>query len=192
MALIKGTIPVVDEYLIKAVKYALDQLGIHPDTLPQKKRRTSLDGIGYGGSGYNGYFTIKLRTLENGTQKLVVCDGETYDSTKNTSEESIVRVNQVEFPVPYTELEILNGKRHLVIIYTPPQLDAEGNVIGQGNQSVHIEAITDVVNEKRPHYLIGSYTKEADTVKIIQRHGTAPTNYMSNGIADMEYFIICE
>ena len=84
----EGTIPIVDQPLIQAVKYALDQLGVNPDTLPKTKRRTCLDGVGHGGtSSYNGYFTIKLRTLEDGTQKIVVCDGATYDAEKGSSYE---------------------------------------------------------------------------------------------------------
>ena len=54
-----GTIPVVDEYFIRAIKNALDQMGINPDNLPQKKRRTNLDGTGDNtGSGYDNYFKV--------------------------------------------------------------------------------------------------------------------------------------
>jgi hypothetical protein len=140
---------------------------------------------------YNGYFTIKLRTLEDGTQKIVVCDGATYDAEKHTSGDMLVRVNQVVFTVSYTELPISEGYAYIVILYTPPRLDANGNVIDHGNQSVSIQALKNIEDDTRPYYILGNYSYVNGVLKVIQRHGTVPTTYMSNGVADIEYFIKC-
>ena len=183
----EGTIPIVDQPLIQAVKYALDQLGVNPDTLPKKKRRTCLDGVGTGGdSSYNGYFTIKLRTLEDGTQKIVVCDGATYDAEKGTSGESKARVNNKEFPIPYFESDVVYG--YIILQYTPTVFDEDGNETTV--ESIEIKIVQSTQNEKFI-YEIGECTTSDNIVKIIQRHGTTPSLYFSNGIAYIEYFIEC-
>jgi hypothetical protein len=183
----EGTIPIVDQPMIQAVKYALDQLGVNPDTLPKKKRRTCLDGVGDGGdSSYNGYFTIKLRTIEDGTQKIVVCDGATYDAEKGTSKESKARVNNAEFLIPYYETDVNSG--YIVLQYTPAVFDEDG--IETMAESIGIKIVQDTRNEKFI-YEIGECLISDNTAKIIQRHGYTPSLYFSNGIAYIEYFIEC-
>jgi hypothetical protein len=135
---------------------------------------------------YNGYFTIKLRTLEDGTQKIVVCDGTTYNAEKGTSKESKARVNNVEFLIPYYETDVTSG--YIVLQCTPAVFDEDG--VETTVESIEIKIVQDTQNEKFI-YEIGECTISDNTVKIIQRHGTTPSLYFSNGIAYIEYFIEC-
>jgi hypothetical protein len=135
---------------------------------------------------YNGYFTIKLRTIEDGTQQIVVCDGATYDAEKGTSKESKARVNNVEFLIPYYETDVTSG--YIVLQYTPAVFDEDG--VETTVESIEIKIVQDTQNEKFI-YEIGECTISDNTVKIIQRHGTTPSLYFSNGIAYIEYFIEC-
>ena len=135
---------------------------------------------------YNGYFTIKLRTLEDGTQRIVVCDGATYDAENGTSKESKARVNNAEFLIPYYETDVAPG--YIVLQYTPAVFDEDG--VETMEESIEINIVQDTQNEKFM-YEIGECLISDNTVKIIQRHGTTPSLYFSNGIAYIEYFIEC-
>lgn len=175
----EGTIPIVDQPLIQAVKYALDQLGINPDTLPKKKRRTCLDGVGNGGeSSYNGYFTIKLRTLEDGTQKIVVCDGATYDAEKGTSGESLCQVNGSNYYIPYAEFNFddVVGRR-LFIVYRKNEDTHKYEAVLQwiGNT----ESIHDT------NYIVG----EVYSTSLVQRHGATGNG---NGVPQLTHIVTCE
>lgn len=83
MPLKKGTIPVVDEYLIQAVKYALDQIGANLSVPTAKHRRTCLDGTPapipeeQADNSYNSYFKVIIEEKnENGKiTKVKVIDG---------------------------------------------------------------------------------------------------------------------
>lgn len=191
----EGTIPIVDQPLIQAVKYALDQLGVNPDTLPKKKRRTCLDGVGNGGdSSYNGYFTIKLRTLGDGTQTIVVCDGATYDAEKGTSGVSICYVNDTIFRVDSTELSPITdvNTRYVVLKYTPMDY-SEGADNSMYGVAVYDMLYEDIKASKSPCYIIGQYTIEDGEITVIQRHAVEryQSKYASNGIIYIEYIVEC-
>lgn len=191
----EGTIPIVDQPLIQAVKYALDQLGVNPDTLPKKKRRTCLDGVGYGGeSSYNGHFTIKLRTLEDGTQKIVVCDGATYDAEKGTSADSVAFVNSIHLKVPYFETDIIGTDKYIVGEFVPDLWENAGSsyldnvyvkIVLCDNIYAYENATEEPKDGLKERYisLIGEYHVRDGACRIIQRH--------TLGVLDIKYHIRC-
>jgi hypothetical protein len=193
----KGTIPVVDEYFIRAIKNALDQIGINPDNLPQKKRRTNLDGIGYGAdNSYNGYFTIKIQKDADGkAEKIIVCDGATYDDKKNTSGTSKAEVNGVSFLVPFFSDDVPNTSSIVYLLFTPFIADGENN-IGQDKVEIKIGPETELNQDGKATYLIGEIVVSGGDVKVIQKHGIynvyGSDEYVSvNNVARFKYYYEC-
>jgi hypothetical protein len=186
----EGTIPIVDQPLIQAVKYALDQLGVNPDTLPKKKRRTCLDGVGDGGDySYNGYFTIKLRTLEDGTRKIVVCDGATYDAEKGTSGESMAYVGGVYHTVEITEIPVPQKSTHVIAEFTPATRNDNGDVITESD--VFVSTCDDLTSKEGFFSEIGLLRVEDTVLQIIQRHGTSGFSLFNNGTLFIDYYVRC-
>lgn len=83
----EGTLVKVDQTLIRAVKYALDQMGISADTLiAGRRRRSTLNdalpadyGEAAGGDAYNGYFKVSAAASDEQQRitKLLVSEGVT-------------------------------------------------------------------------------------------------------------------
>lgn len=201
-----GTIPVVDESFLKAVKYALDQIGITPERLPQKKRRTALDGVGFGGgSEYNGYFTIKLRTVGEGddaTQNIVVCDGMTYDNEEGTSDVSLASVNGKSYEVAYFEMPAADALRYIVAEFIPPVYDEDQVITTDAEVKIstctnvwdyenNIESPDDSITERFCTVIGEVKITEDGDIKIIQRHGTASSSVFNNGEICIEYYAKC-
>ena len=201
-----GTIPVVDESFLKAVKYALDQIGINPDSMPLKKRRTCLDGVGYGGeSAYNGYFTIKLRTVGEGddaTQNIIVCDGETYDAEKGTSGVSLASVNGKTYEVDSVEIAVPETNIYIVGEFIPPVYNEDGTELSDSR--VEITTCNNVAdyenNTENPDpdiverfvTVIGEVIIKDTGVSIIQRHGAVASGALyNNGKLVIEYYVRC-
>lgn len=136
---------------------------------------------------YNGYFTIKLRTTEDGTQKIVVCDGATYDAAEGNSGDSLAKVNTVIFSVKYKEFDIQDGYVYLMFIPVSEDNATEEHVALMFDNE-YLDRQDDAT------YLIGEchVSQETGDATIIQRHGTSATLYMSNGVAYIEYIIRCE
>jgi hypothetical protein len=139
---------------------------------------------------YSGYFTLLIRTLEDETKRLVVCDAPTYDSQKGTSGDSLAKVNTVMFNVKYKEFDIQDGYVYLMFV---PESENEltGEVIKE-----HVAIMFDdkyLDRQDDATYLIGECSVDPETgdPAIIQRHGTSATMYMSNGVAYIEYIIEC-
>jgi hypothetical protein len=145
-------------------------------------------------SSYNGYFTIKLRTLEDGTQKIVVCDGATYDAAKGTSGVSICYVNDTIFRVNSTELSPITdvNTRYVVLKYTPRDYN-EGADNSMYGVAIYDMLYEDIEASKNPCYIIGQYTIEDGEITVIQRHAAEryQSKYASNGIIYMEYIVEC-
>lgn len=166
--------------------------------------------LGNGPGRYNGYFTIKLRVLPNGTKKLVVCDGQTYDDTKGTSGNSLAYVGVSPFLVPYYEVDIakIESQKNVVAEFTPPEYDKDGNVTKEGYVSIAFcksldnyyggsESPTDNGRE-RFFSLIGEISIKDGDVQITQRHGTAYADDFRqaqfayfNGALSIAYWVRC-
>lgn len=208
MALKPGTLLEVDQTLMQVVKSALDKWGIDPQDINHKKRRTCLDGRGGGGSSaYNGYFTIKVSYSQNGNpDKIIVCDGATYSSAEKTSATSLAYVNGVMYPVEYWEGKIDKDEFYILLEFTPPAYDSDGNITNADDVGVKVVLEEDAVKASneivtvggfttyRCLYVLGSFLRVGKNGKPVlqQRHGTAPAQYTSNGIAYIDYYVRCE
>lgn len=131
---------------------------------------------------YNGYFTIKTR-MEGEAQKIVVCDGKSYNPATGQSGVSRCKVNEYNYSIQSTTISPENGSKMIILVYTPDN--------GGGRGDVSIEIVDDIDDEERPIYLIGEYTFADGTLEVIQRHGTSATSFLANGMAYIEYFETC-
>ncbi len=143
----EGTIPIVDQPLIQAVKYALDQMGVNPDFMPRKKRRTCLDGVGTGDgdSGYLNYFAVSaVETTPDGViSRVHIYDGADPDSGSAGMTDL--------YDVMSAELDVQPGHRYICLnlVYDSTKREymqtfsAEYVVPSENTPSVILAEITD-------------------------------------------------
>ncbi len=192
-----GAIVIMSDRLQMAVNNALS-IGYQqlPSGANRPNRRNSLNQEipSMGNNNYNGYFTLYLvKVIDEATgtskYKVRIVDGATYDPEAGSSGNSVCRVNNVIFSVPYYETDFLSGPGLFYLMYSAA-VAASGDVPAQPAKVEivrgNIDSDLPSDSAKNSYYQLGRITRDswwAGYTHVTQDHIT--------GIPQLWWYMAC-
>lgn len=119
---------------------------------------------------YNGYFTLKNLgqdndSVANGTVKIAVCDGETWDNEEEKSGNSLAYINGVEYSRPSTVLRVGAEKPYIVLRVDHQKSPGQNDFF----KIAAVEKVLDITNNVTD-YVLGEVVFGTGKPALIQRH----------------------